>query len=98
MVLANARWASMMARVSASLIGVWAFTWAFVALGITLFVAAGLPYDEAQTLLHLVAFLLFLGLFLWAYGAASVGRVWCVLAGGSVAMAATAWALVGLLA
>jgi hypothetical protein len=81
------------ARIAASLLGGWAFTWGFVALGITLLVAAGMPYGEAQTLLYLLAFLVFLGLFLWSYAAASVRRVWFVLAGGGAAMTAAAWLL-----
>jgi hypothetical protein len=81
------------ARVAASLLGGWAFTWGFVALGVTLLVAAGMPYGEAQTLLYLLAFLVFLGLFLWSYAAASVRRVWFVLAGGGAAMTAAAWLL-----
>jgi hypothetical protein len=85
--------AAVAARVAASLLGGWAFTWGFVALGITLLVAAGMPYGEAQTLLYLLAFLVFLGLFLWSYAAASVRRVWLVLAGGGAAMTAAAWLL-----
>lgn len=80
-------------RIAASLLGGWTFTWGFVALGITLLVAAGMPYGEAQTLLYLLAFLVFLGLFLWAFAAPSVQRVWWVLAGGGLAMTAAAWAL-----
>ncbi|MBA3597300.1 MAG: iron uptake protein [Methylibium sp.] len=78
-------------RIAASLLGGWLFTWGFVALGISLGVAAGMPYHEAQTLLFLLAFLVFLGLFLWAFAAASVVRVWLVLAGGGASMTALSW-------
>lgn len=80
-------------RIAASLLGGWAFTWGFAALGISLAVAAGMSYHEAQTLLFLLAFLVFLGLFLWAFAAASLKRVWLVLAGGGAAMTALSWLL-----
>lgn len=78
-------------RVAAGLLGGWAFTWGFVSLGIVLLVAAGMPYGEAQTLLFLLAFLVFLALFCWAFAAASLRRVWLVLAGGAASMTAAAW-------
>ncbi|MFZ5507579.1 MAG: iron uptake protein [Pseudomonadota bacterium] len=87
----NASAARLLARIAASVLGGWAFTWGFVTLGIALLVVAGMPYDEAQTLLYLLAFLVFLALFLWSYAAASLARVWLVLAGGGVLMTATAW-------
>lgn len=80
-------------RVAASLLGGYAFVWGFVSLGITLLVAAGMPYQEAQPLLFLLAFLVLLGLFCWAWSAASATRVWLVLAGGGAAMTAAAWLL-----
>lgn len=84
---------AIVSRIAASLLGGWAFLWGFVTLGITALVAAGVPYGDAQTLLNLLAFLVFLGLFLWAFAAASVTRVWLVLAGGGAAMTAAAWLL-----
>jgi hypothetical protein len=41
----------------------------------------------------MLAFLVFLGLFLWSFAAASIARVWAVLAGGAALLFATAWAL-----
>jgi len=85
-------------RIAASLLGGWAFTWGFVALGITLLVAAGMPYGEARTLLYLLAFLVFLGLFLWSFAEAALSRVWLVLAGGGAVMTGAAWLLTRALA
>lgn len=79
------------ARVAASLLGSWAFVWGFVTLGVAGLVALGLPYDEAYTLAMLLAFLVFLVAFCWSFAAASVVRVWAVLAGGGAAMTAVAW-------
>ena len=81
-------------RIAASLLGGWAFTWGFVAFGIASLAAAGMPYGDAKTLMYLLAFLVFLGLFLYAFTAASVLRVWLVFAGGGATMAGAAWLLV----
>jgi hypothetical protein len=80
-------------RIAASLLGGYAFVWGFVSLGVVLLVAAGVRYGEAQTTLFLLAFLLFVGLFCWAYVEASVWRVWAVLAGGGAAMTVAAWSI-----
>lgn len=86
------RW-HLVSRIAAALLGGYAFTWGFVALGIALLVAGGVSFHEAQKLLYLLAFLLFLGLFLWAFAAPRLGRVWAVLAGGGASMTAAAWLL-----
>jgi hypothetical protein len=78
-------------RIAASLLGGYAFTWGFASLGTLLLLAAGMPYRDAQTLCFLLAFLLFLACFCWAFVAASATRVWAVLAGGGAAMTGAAW-------
>jgi hypothetical protein len=80
-------------RIAAAVFGGWAFVWGLTSLGIVLLVAAGMSYTEAQTLLYLLAFLVLLALFCWAFAAASVARVWCVLAGGAASMTLAAWAI-----
>lgn len=80
-------------RVAASLLGGYAFVWGFTSLGIVVLVLAGMTFDEARTLLQLLAFLVFLAAFCWAFAVARLGRVWAVLAGGGAAMSAAAWAL-----
>ncbi|WP_341892950.1 iron uptake protein [Variovorax sp. YR752] len=80
-------------RVAASLAGGYAFVWGFATFGISLLVAAGMAYDEARTLIYLLAFLVFLAVFCWAFAAASLARVWAVLAGGGAAMTGAAWAM-----
>ena len=84
---------SILSRVAASLLGGYVFVWGFVTLGITLLMKAGMGYEQAQTLVYLIAFLIFLFCFCWAYVAASLARVWAVLAGGGVAMTGAAWLL-----
>jgi hypothetical protein len=80
-----------LSRVAASLLGGYVFVWGFTTLGIMLCVAAGMPYGEAQTLAYLLAFLVFLTVFCWAFAAASLARIWTVLAGGGLAMTGAAW-------
>jgi hypothetical protein len=78
-------------RVAAGLAGGYAFTWGFVTLGIALLLAAGVDFGEARTLIFLLAFLLFLGVLLWAFVANNLARVWLVLAGGGATMTGAAW-------
>lgn len=80
-------------RVAASLLGGYAFVWGFVTLGIALLLLGGVEYDEARVLCQLLAFLVFLTCFCWAYAAASVRRVWAVLAGSGALMTGLAWLL-----
>ena len=78
-------------RVAASLLGGYAFVWGFSALCIALGLAWGAPYGDAKTLAQLLAFLVFLACFCWAYAAASVTREWIVLAGGGALLTGVAW-------
>jgi hypothetical protein len=80
-------------RVAASVLGGYAFVWGFTALVIALGLAAGMAYDQAQTLAHLMAFLVFVACFCWAIAGARLARVWSVLAGGGALMTGLAWAL-----
>ncbi|WP_232540106.1 iron uptake protein [Azohydromonas aeria] len=80
-------------RVAAGLLGGYAFCWSFTALGITALVALGVDFHEAETALLLLAFVLFLLLFLWAFSARSVARAWTLLGAGAVLMSAAAWGL-----
>jgi hypothetical protein len=79
------------ARIAAAVLGGWVFVWGVVTLGILLLVHAGMPYADARTLAYLLAFLVYLAAFCWAFAAAGTGRVWLVLGGGGGAMSAFAW-------
>lgn len=78
-------------RICASLVGGWVFVWGFATLFITTLVAAGQTYEEARIAAMLLAFLVFLAAFCWAFVAASLTRVWAVLAGGGALMTGIAW-------
>lgn len=78
-------------RIAASLLGGYAFVWGFATLGLALLLVAGMAFDDARTLVMLLAFLVFLAAFCWAFAAASLARVWAVLAGGGGLMTGAAW-------
>jgi hypothetical protein len=78
-------------RVSASLLGAYVFVSGFISLGTALGVVAGMPYGDAHTLLQLLAFLVFLAGFCWAFTARSVLRVWLTFGGGGALMTLGAW-------
>jgi hypothetical protein len=82
--------ASVLSRIAAAVLGGYAFIWGFVTLGIEALVALHMSYSDAWTLVMMLAFLLFLGLFLWAFAARSLLRVWLVFAGGGALMTAAA--------
>lgn len=85
--------AHVIGRIAASLLGGYAFTWGVTTLGITGLVALGVDYHEAHTVLMLLAFLVFLAAFLWAFAARCLLRVWGVLGLGGAGMTAAAWLL-----
>lgn len=78
-------------RIMSALLGGYAFTWGFSSLGIAGLAALGVDFHEAETGVLMLAFLVFLGVFLWAFASSSVARVWAVLAGGGALMTLSAW-------
>jgi hypothetical protein len=80
-------------RVLAAVLGGWAFVWGFVSLAITGLVALGQPHDQAHTAAMLLAFIVYLVAFCWAFVAPQLWRVWVVLAGGAALMTGAAWLL-----
>jgi len=77
-------------RIALALFGGYAFTWGFIASGTAALYAAGMEFHDAQGLAALLGFLLFLGLFLWAFAARSLLRVGVVLIGGGALLIASA--------
>lgn len=82
---------ALVSRIAAALLGGYAFIWGLSTLGIAGLVALGVAYDTARTLLMLLAFLVYLVVFLWAFAAPRAGRVWAVLLGGGGLMTGAAW-------
>lgn len=83
--------AHVVSRVLASSLGSYGFVWGLTSLGTLLGVAAGLPYSDAQSLLYLIVFVVFVVCGCWALSAQSLARVWLTLAGGGAVMTAVAW-------
>lgn len=84
---------NVVSRIAAAVLGGYAFVWGFTTLLIAVALSLRLPYGDAQTTAYLLAFLVFLGVFLWSFAARRVGLVWAVLAGGGVTMTTLAWGL-----
>lgn len=84
---------NIVSRTAASVFGGYLFTWGVTVFGITALVALGVDFHEAETGMLILAILVFLGMFLWAFAASSVLRVWLVLAGGGAAMIGAGMAL-----
>lgn len=77
-------------RIAAAVLGGYAFTWGFIALGVAGLFAAGMEFHDAENLSSILGLLVFLVVFLWAFAARGLPRVWLVLAGGGALMAGAA--------
>ena len=55
--------------------------------------SAGMTFSDVQSLLGILSFLVFLGVFCWSHGEPSLKRVWAVLAGGGAIMTLLGWLL-----
>jgi len=77
-------------RIAAAVLGGYAFCWGFIALAIAGLCALGMALRDAEQLASMLALLLYLVMFLWAFAARSTLRVWAVLAGGGATMAVAA--------
>jgi hypothetical protein len=91
------RAAEILSRSLAAIVGGYVFTWGITTLGIIVLVTFDMAYDQAHTTLMLLAFLVYLVVFLWAFAAKNPIRMWTVLAGGGALTTAAAWALQRLL-
>lgn len=85
--------ATLAQRATSALLGGYAFTWGFVSLGVSGLASVGVDYHEAEVTMMLLAFLVFLPLFLWSFASPRQGRVMALLFGGAMFMSAAAWAL-----
>src|SRR5690606_26613262 len=86
----NSTLPSVLWRIAAAVAGGYAFCWGFIALGVACLFALGMAFHDAESLSSMLAFLVYIGVFIWAFAAPNLNRVWLVLAGGGALMAATA--------
>lgn len=84
---------TLLSRLLAAVAGAYAFTWGLTAFGLAGLVALGVNFLDAEITIFLLAFLVYLGLFIWAFAAQSLVRVWSVFGVGSVVTLAAAWIL-----
>ena len=77
-------------RTLAAVFGGYAFTWGLIAFGMAAMVAADMEFHDAEHLTAIIGFLVFLTIFLTAFAARNIVRVWLVLVGGAVVMASAA--------
>ncbi|MCZ8093315.1 MAG: iron uptake protein [Acidovorax sp.] len=77
-------------RIAAAMLGGYAFCWGFVALSMAGLFALGMSFHDAEHLCAMLAFLLYVTVFCWAFATRSLARAWAVLAGGAALMAGAA--------
>ncbi|HEU5133601.1 MAG TPA: hypothetical protein VFU13_00530 [Steroidobacteraceae bacterium] len=83
-----------LSRIAAAVLGGYLFVWGLVALSIAGLASLGLDYDQAWMLAMLLAFLVYLVVFIWSFAARRLVLVWLVLLGGGTAMTVGAQLLV----
>lgn len=91
---ARASSAEVVSRVAASLLGSYAFVWGITTAGVALGLRSGLSFEDARTLLHLLAFPALVTASLWAFAAPRLAVVWGVLLCGGAVLTAFGWLLV----
>ncbi|MET0335735.1 MAG: iron uptake protein [Rhizobacter sp.] len=77
-------------RIAAALLGGYAFCWGLIALGVASLFPLGMEFHDAESLSSIVAFLVYVVVFCWAFMARSLPKVWLILAGGGALMAGLA--------
>ena len=76
------------ARVVASLLGGYAFVWGFIAFGMAGLFALGMPFHDTEHLCAILGLIIYAIVFMWAFAARNLTKVWVVLLGGGALMAA----------
>lgn len=87
------RWPEIIARVTAGILGSYAFTWGLTAAGVATLVALGMDYHEAEMGMSMLALLLFPGVLLGCFAVRRIGWVWVGLSGGALLLFGAAWAI-----
>jgi uncharacterized membrane protein HdeD (DUF308 family) len=86
-------WPILTSRIAAAILGSYCLAYGFTALVTAVAITTSGDYDEGLLLAYLLAFLVYLAAFLWAFAARSLPIVWLVLGGGGAAMTGIAWSL-----
>lgn len=80
-------------RVALAVLGGYAFVWGVVTFVTVLLVGVGQGYHEALNFTYLLAFLIYLAVFCWAFATRDLPRAWLMLAGGAALITGAAWLL-----
>ncbi|MBL7250818.1 iron uptake protein [Alloalcanivorax sp. C16-2] len=80
----------LVSRVAAAVLGGYLFVWGAMALGVAGLFALGMSFHDAEHLCAMLAFLVYLVVFLWSFAAPDLRRVWLILAGGGALMSVLA--------
>ena len=88
--LASTSRSALALRIGAAVLGGYAFCWGFIAFAMAGLFGLGMKFHDAEHLAAMLAFLVYLGVFCWAFVVRSVWRAWIVLAGGGALLAAAA--------
>lgn len=78
------------ARTATAVFGGYAFTWGLIALNVALLYSAGAEFHDAESLGYIIGFLVYLGVFLWAFATPHLKRVAVILVGAGLLMTASA--------
>lgn len=84
-------------RVLAAVLGVYAFIWGVITLGMVGLSAIGVEFHSAEQSMLMLGLLLYVGLFIWVFAVKSLLRIWLVLGLGAALMLSAAWLLQPLL-
>jgi hypothetical protein len=75
-------------RIGAAVLGGYVFIWGFFAFTLAGGYGLGMEFHDAESLSSILSFLLYLTVFLWAFAASQVNRVWLLLISGGLLMTA----------
>jgi|ACQI01.1.fsa_nt_gi hypothetical protein len=80
-------------RITAASVGGYIFTYGLSAFFIALAVVIGAAFDQAQMGFMMLAILVYLAAFLWAFSSKNLTKVWLILFGGGGIMVVAALGL-----
>lgn len=83
--------AQLLSRIAAGIAGGYCFVLGVTTLGIVLATGLGMSYTDAQTLMYLMAFLIYTFAFCWAFIHRSLLTICLCLIGGGAVMTALGW-------
>lgn len=87
-ILDDATRLALASRIGAAVLGGYVFCWGFIAVTVASLFGLGMEFHDAEHLASILAFLIYVGVFCWAFVARRAWFAWAVLAGGGAVLAA----------